>query len=99
VFDSEDVVFAWAIGKALLIVIVSVGALVYIAWFATRTKSIAQVDISENGALSSSAVKANKIPPIGPGRIGTEEEARRILSGTSVDENNARKPEHPAVAA
>jgi hypothetical protein len=31
-FDSEGVLFAWAIGKALLIVIVSVGALVYFAW-------------------------------------------------------------------
>jgi hypothetical protein len=29
---SDEVVFAWAIGKALLILIVSVAALVYTAW-------------------------------------------------------------------
>jgi hypothetical protein len=33
---TEDVVFAWAIGKALLIVIVSLGILVYVAWAGTR---------------------------------------------------------------
>jgi pimeloyl-ACP methyl ester carboxylesterase len=35
VFDSVDPVFAWAIGKALLIVIVSFGALVYAAYAVT----------------------------------------------------------------
>jgi len=35
VFPSDDVVFAWAIGKALLIVIVSFGTLVYAAWAVT----------------------------------------------------------------
>ena len=34
-FPSDDVVFAWAIGKALLIVIVSFGTLVYAAWAVT----------------------------------------------------------------
>jgi hypothetical protein len=29
---SDEVVFAWAIGKALLIVIVAVGILIYVAW-------------------------------------------------------------------
>jgi hypothetical protein len=31
---SDEVVFAWAIGKALLIVIVSAGILIYAAWAA-----------------------------------------------------------------
>jgi hypothetical protein len=41
VFASEDVVFAWAMGKALLIVIVSIGILVYLAWAVTRSEKIA----------------------------------------------------------
>lgn len=98
-FDSEDVVFAWAIGKALLIVIVSVGALVYFAWGATRKKEIvARVDILENGALRSSAVKASKVP-IGPGKTGAADGALHILSGISAEENNTRKPEQSTVAA
>jgi hypothetical protein len=52
VFDSEDIVFVWAIGKALLVVIVSIGALVYIAWVATRKNEIsARAEIPENGAV------------------------------------------------
>jgi len=34
-FVSDDVVFAWAIEKALLIVIVAFGILVYAAWAVT----------------------------------------------------------------
>lgn len=37
-FESVDPVFAWAIGKALLIVIVSFGALVYAAYAVTWPK-------------------------------------------------------------
>ena len=33
-FASDDTVFVWAIGKALLIVIVSAGFLIYAAWWA-----------------------------------------------------------------
>jgi hypothetical protein len=33
---SDEVVFAWAIGKALLIVIVAVGILIYAAWALPR---------------------------------------------------------------
>ena len=65
-FDSEDVVFVWAIGKALLILMVSVGALVHIAWVATRKKEIvACVEIPENGAMRSTAVNEGNVPPIG----------------------------------
>jgi hypothetical protein len=35
----DDAVFAWAIGKALLIVIISFGALVYLAWAVTWPKA------------------------------------------------------------
>ncbi len=95
-FDSEDVVFAWAIGKALLILMVSVGALIYIAWLATWKKEIVtRADIPENGALRSSAVNASKVPPIGPGKTGAAEE----VSETSSEEDNTRKPEQSTVAA
>jgi hypothetical protein len=100
VFDSEDVVFAWAIGKALLIVIVAVGILVYIAWVATRKNWVfARVDIQENEALRSSAVNASQVPPKGPEKAGAAEGARHILSGTSAQENNRRQPEQPTIAA
>jgi hypothetical protein len=42
-FASDDVVFAWATAKALLVVIVSFGALVYVAWVASK------VLFNENG--------------------------------------------------
>jgi hypothetical protein len=35
----DDAVFAWAIGKALLIVIISFGALIYLAWAVTWPKA------------------------------------------------------------
>ena len=51
-FASDDVVFAWAIGKALLIVIFSFGTLVYVAWAATYQKRNATgIGISKNSAL------------------------------------------------
>jgi hypothetical protein len=100
VFDSEDVVFAWAIGKSLLIVIVAVGALVYMAWVATREREIvASVDIPENKAFRSGAVDASKVPPDEPEKNRAEEEACHILSGTSAEENNTGKTEQPTAAA
>src|SRR5882757_2017419 len=52
VFASDDVVFAWAIGKALLIVIVSFGTLVYAAWAATyQLKNVTHVGMSKDSAL------------------------------------------------
>ena len=38
----DDAVFAWAIGKAILIVIISFGTLIYLAWAVTWPK------VSEN---------------------------------------------------
>jgi hypothetical protein len=35
-FSSDELVFAWPIGKALLIVIVACGILVYAAWAGTK---------------------------------------------------------------
>ena len=33
---SDEVIFAWAIGKVLVIVIVSVGILLFVSWAGTR---------------------------------------------------------------
>ncbi len=49
--------------------------------------------------LRSSAVKVNKVPPIGPGKAEMADGARHILSGGSAEENNTRTPEQPTVAA
>ena len=63
-FDANEVVFAWAIGKAMLIVMVSIGALIYLAWAVTRKMEIAaQVEVPEDfGSASESAVQARKGP-------------------------------------
>ena len=46
-FESGNAVFAWAIGKALLIVILSFGTLVDLAWAVTwRSDSAAFVEIA-----------------------------------------------------
>jgi hypothetical protein len=100
VFDSEDVVFIWAIGKALLIVIVSASSLLYIAWVATRKKEIvARVDIPPNGVLRLSTVQVSEMPPTGPGEPGAADGISHIPSGTSTEESNSREPEQPTFAA
>jgi hypothetical protein len=105
VFDSNDPVFAWAVGKALLIVIVSIGILVYLAWAVTRQNEIA-VDAGglEDGVLRSrSSVKESKVPIAASGAVERVEEAPRILARTSeeesVEENNVHEAERPAAAA
>lgn len=51
-FESDDVVFAWAIGKALMIVIVSFSILVYLAWAVTwKREHATHVGIPKDGAL------------------------------------------------
>jgi hypothetical protein len=52
VFESDDVVFAWAIGKALMIVIVSFSTLVYLAWAVTwKRENAAHVGIPKDDVL------------------------------------------------
>jgi hypothetical protein len=58
VLASDDIVFAWAIAKASLIVIGSFGSLVYAAWVVTYQKeSRTHLGIPKNHAYKSS-VKA-----------------------------------------
>ena len=97
-FDSNDPVFAWAVGKALLIVIVSIGILVYLAWAVTRHEIAVDAGVLEDGASRSrSSVKVSKLPIT----VTTErgEGAPRILSRTSAEENDVHEPERPAAAA
>ena len=97
--DPEDVVFAWAIGKALLTGMVSIGALIYVAWILTRKMEItAHVGIDESGAPSSGADRANSVRFVGPERSGAAEGACHMLSETSSENNHSRKPEEPAAA-
>ena len=45
----DDAVFAWAIEKALLIVIISFGALIYLAWAVTWPKASKNESAQERG--------------------------------------------------
>jgi hypothetical protein len=61
VFESDDVVFAWAIGKALMIVIVSFSTLVYLAWAVTwKRENAAHVGIPKDGALKQQGVSLTR---------------------------------------
>jgi hypothetical protein len=106
VFASDDVVFAWAIGKALLIVIVTFGILVYTAWAATyhatyQRKNATHVGIPQDSALKykSSVIKAGKVLLIANGTAEETEGACRILARTSAEEINVHEPRQPAAAA
>ena len=104
-FASDDVVFAWAIGKALLIVIVSFATLgyaawVYAAWAANwQRKNVAHLEIPKDGVLKHrSSVKAGKVLLIANGTTEEQEGARSILSRTSAEETNVPEPEVKSVA-
>jgi hypothetical protein len=102
VSELDDVVFAWAIGKALLILIVSFGTLVYAAWAAVtwQEKNAAQFGIPNDSALKYAiSVKAGKVSFIAIGITEEAEGTRRIFVRTSGEEMNIHKPEQPAAAA
>ena len=62
-FALDDPIFAWAIGKALLIMVASVGILVYAAWAVTRPRTDAlRVGIPKDSALNyKSSVEAGNV--------------------------------------
>lgn len=100
-FDANDVVFAWAIGKAMLIVMVSIGALVYLVWVVTRKMEIAaQVRVSEDcGSRAESTVEERKRPLVA---LETNEElgeAGQSLLATSAEPNNRVESGQSAAAA
>jgi hypothetical protein len=98
---SDDVVFAWAIGKALLIVIVSLGILGYAAWAVARqTENAAYVGSPKDSVVKhKSSVQAGKVLLIANGTTEAEERARPIPARTSVEEPNVHEPEQPTTAA
>jgi hypothetical protein len=98
VFASEDVVFAWAMGKALLIVIVSIGILVYLAWVVTRPEEIA-APLEDDALRSRSSIRASKVSLIANGTAEEAEGTYRILATKSAEEDNAHEWERPAAAA
>jgi hypothetical protein len=87
VFASDDVVFAWAIGKALLIVIVSFATLGYAAWVyaawavSWQRKNVAHLEIPKDGVLKHrSSVKAGKVLLIANGTTEEGKGASSILT-------------------
>ena len=92
-FQSDDVVFAWVIGKALLIIVASLGILLYLAWAVTlqREKVVSSVS-AKDGPRDSKGLGAQET---------TEEsqEARHCLPGTLAREIDVPEPEQPTAAA
>jgi hypothetical protein len=98
---SDDVVFAWAIGKALLIVIVSLGILVYAAWAVARqTENAARVGSPKDSVVKhTGSIRAGKVLLIANGTTEAEERARPIPARASVEEPNLHEPTQPTAAA
>jgi hypothetical protein len=95
---SDDVVFAWAIGKALLIVIVSFGVLIYAAWAVTGQKP-GHVGIPKGRALKyESSLKAGKVLLIAH-RTAEVEPERRTPARISAEEIKVHGPGQPAATA
>ena len=87
-FASDDVVFAWAIGKALLIVIFSFATLVYVAWAATyQKKNDTRIGISKNTAVRYKLPsKKARSWSLQTGQLKNRKGHARILARTSSEE-------------
>ena len=99
-FESDDAVFAWAIGKALLIVIVSFGALVYAAWAATyQKKNTTHVGISKDSALKYKLpLKRARSRSLQTDQLTRRKEHTAFWLGPRQKRSNVREPEQPAGA-
>lgn len=99
-FDSDNVIFAWAMGKAMLIVSVSIGALVCLAWAVTRKKEIAaQVGIPEDCALRSEGAVKTSNALVAPETNGESEGTGQILLSAWAERNNTGESKQSATAA
>jgi hypothetical protein len=95
VFAADDVVFAWAIGKALLIVIFSFCTLVYVAWAATyQKKNATHVGISKG-----SAFKRASSCSLQTDHLKSWKGYSTFWLGPRQKRSNGREPEQPAGAA
>jgi hypothetical protein len=101
VFASDDPVFAWAVAKALLIVIVAFGVLIYAAWVVTwQRQDAAHVGTLKDGALKyKSSVERARFRSLPAEQTDETEAARHILAHGLVEEINVREPGQPAAAA
>ena len=93
-FDSEDVVFAWAFGKAFLIVIVSFGFLIYLAWAVTwRRENAALVGSPKDSALKyKSSVNAGEVLLIEKEQVKKRKGHAAFLSRATAQEIDVHEP-------
>ncbi len=73
-FTSDELVFVWPIGKALLVVIGSVGILVYAAWVGTKKM------VSRDAKQESDVMTVGNQPPAVWQRFGIRDGARQVIS-------------------
>jgi hypothetical protein len=101
VFNADDGVFGWAIGKAVLILMVSIGALVYLAWAVTRRTEIeSRAGASEDrGSRSESAVKAREGPLVVFETTDESEETGQSLLHISAERNDRGQSGQSTAAA
>jgi len=100
VFDPDDVVFAWAIGKALVIVFVSLSTLVYLAWAVTRRREVAaHVERPRHIAFKYKSSVKTDTRYLSPDKTAGETEAPHVpWVGTSADKMIVQEPEQPITA-
>jgi hypothetical protein len=76
-FTSDELVFVWPVGKALLVVIGSVGILVYAAWIGAKRMA------SGNEKQESDAVRAADRRPVAWLRFSIRDSVRQFISWRS----------------
>jgi hypothetical protein len=101
VFALDDPVFAWAVAKALLIVIVAFGILIYAAWAVTRQRQNAtHIGTLKDGALKyDGSVERARFRSLPAEQTEEAEATRHILARGLGEEINVREPGQPAAAA
>lgn len=73
-FTSDELVFVWPVGKALLVVIGSVGILVYAAWVGTKKMA------SNDAKQESDPETVGNLPPAAWQHFGIRDGARQVIS-------------------
>ena len=73
-FTSDELVFVWPVGKALLVVISSVGILVYAAWVGTKRMA------SDDAKQESDAVRVGNQPSVVSQRFSIRDSVGQFTS-------------------
>jgi hypothetical protein len=76
-FTSDELVFVWPVGKALLVVISSVGILFYAAWVGTKRMASGDAEQESDG------VTVGNQPPVAWQRFSIRESMRQFISRAS----------------